>query len=190
MTRPQTMSFSDRTLVAAEHAQYAARNTRMVRIGERILTGSNSAAYKQLLWLPPSQMKSAEVRDSVHVYGDLGASKWARLWKNIAVLTVPTQVMDQMRSDLPEAQQAIAYKSDKIVHVGILTSHEDIMRGIPGDAQAVAVRIGRGPTEFVIGRYNSAEKSFVSTPQNSVEVLETYLPIEDIHEKYPCVNVV
>jgi len=188
MNRPNKPSFPDHVLNQVETFQYRFGKTRPGAFTISIFAGSSSPAYEQLLWLPRSQVRTSEIKQAAEVTGDKYAGRFARQWTRLAILAVNKQAMTRLRT--PENQEAVAYISDKVAHVGIMATEGAILTDLGYDEVGVAVRRGPGDVRFTVGVYSREQQAFTSVDNGGVRIRDGNLPIHLLPPSFPGVKLV
>jgi hypothetical protein len=153
-------------------------------------TGSGYDRYKQLLWLPKSQVQWTHVHDTLHIPGDPQLKiplLPARFWRNAAVLGIDHDELEWLKNrgqkfvEPEKVHEAVAYKSDARWHVGIEAVGATIFSELNTRSEhTVAVRRGGGDAEFSLGVYVQPLKTFFGAAEGKL-FLRDLLPISGLH---------
>lgn len=191
MTQEKKPSFSDKTLFAAEAAQYVLHRSRIGRSLVSRLTGSSCPACEQLLWLPPWLIKDVNITDSVNVLASPDSKKTAKNWEHAAVLAATKESMDWIRAENPHSLEAVAYRSSVAWHIGVSATQERcLLAPISPYSEAIAVRQGSGSAKFTLGMYSPHEKRLVTPGISDIQIQEMGLPVDELPRMYPGVKLV
>jgi len=138
--------------------------TRLGRIITQPFTGSGSPNEIRAAWYANVH---AEAEQWVSVPGDPNAGGWPRGWLNAMVMSTTEEEVQDLddtyrRSD---AREAVAYRSEEIVHVGIHPNQVALFGRLRKerflDEWAAGMRIGRGPLEASMGVWLPGEEAFI-----------------------------
>lgn len=188
----RSKDFSKSVLTASEHFQYAVSHTAVGRGFISLFTGSKSPAYHQLDWRSGNMY--SELRSTVEVPGDENAGRLARNWARALVMGVDRNIMDNLKAEGHplKRQEAIAYVSEDVVHVGTLATgllfeviHDEQNRD--KEYLGVAMRLGRAPLQAAMGIWLPEERAFVGS--EGVEVLNPAANVPTLHYDYPGVRL-
>lgn len=164
MADPNKPDFSKTVLGIAERTQQAIGHTRLGSKVVKAFTGSTSPNYVQLDWR--SKGIDAHVPKTVKVPGNLEAGRLARNWPTAAILAINEEELKELAQlDPNEYQQAVAYVSEGIVHVGTRPNAESgyaekLFARYSDEELAVAMRVGRGTLEAAAGIWIPKERAF------------------------------
>lgn len=191
MAAGEKPDFSDNILRLAEGFQHALGHT---WLGERVIgmvTGSDSPTYTQLDWFSRNVTVDSGPLNTVGTgSGDPTAGRLPRSWHNAMVIGAPVEVVEGFKDSVSRSgwQEAVAYVSDKAVHVGV-KPREPYLFGEVGDQNVgVAMRVGRAALSATMGLWLSSERTYVDF--NGVEVVEPILPVSRLATRYPGVALV
>jgi hypothetical protein len=166
-------------------------NTALGRSIAKPFVGSVSPAYRQLDWY--SRNITYEIKSIERFHGDPLATKLPRFWTRAAVMASLEEEVNDLKETRgivpPDHQEAVAYLSDDIWHVGIDHDQSPILGKLNKHDLAIAMRLGKGPLIATMGLWSPIERHFVSVP--NVEVINPWVYVgtfhQSLYEKYPSV---
>ncbi len=188
MSNPNKPSFSDRTLFAAESAQYILHRFKTGRQVISKFTGSDYPAYEQLLWLPPWKIKSVDVRQCVRVPGDPNAKESARDWDRATVLAASILSMEALESTDESIREAVAYRSSKAWHVGVSAVGGTILSPDEKSRLSIAMREGSGGVSLTLGGYSYDKREFQSIGRG-LELVAVHVPLDRLPTEHPGIKL-
>jgi hypothetical protein len=181
--------YSKRQLSWAERTQELIGRSGVGKVGKNLINitnGSRHPGYLQLNWF--SKRVDADVKAKIHVEGDQRAGLLPRLWMQSVLLQVDRAEIEGMLEDNRGSQEATAYMSEDVAHVGRLGNKRNgILKATSPEASAVAMRLGKGSLDATVGIWIPEERHFESV--QGVEVVEYPIHIDDLADRYPGINL-
>lgn len=177
--------YSKETLSAAEKIQETIGNS---KLGKRLISvtnGSRYPGYLQLNWF--SRGISADLRDSVTIDGDQKAGIIPRRWTNAVILGLSQEEIEGLKDEHSEGQEAVAYMSEGVAHVGVSDSGENIFTETDEQGLEIAMRRGKGSLEATAGLWIPPERHFVSAGSIAVE---RFVGIDGLSQANPGIKLV
>lgn len=181
MSEVSRPAFSKGVLDLSERFQRAVGHTELGSRVVRAFTGSSSMAYRQYDWY--SAGITSEVKGVILAPGDPEAGRLARNWKTALVMACDLEEIRGHQEEHTGAQEAIAYISEDVVHVGVRPVDYYAFKQISPDKLATAMRIGRAPLQAMMGLYLPDERHFIGA--GSTESIDRMPVRHDLTINYP-----
>lgn len=174
--------YSRRVLALAERTQELIGNSGPGKALINVTNGSRHPNYLQLDWF--SRNLDAEIRGRIEVAGDQKAGLIPRFWMQSVILEANREEIEGMLDDNAGSQEAIAYMSEDVTHVGALGDRKDrILTATSPEASAVAMRLGKRSLDATVGIWIPEERHFESV--KGVEVAEYPIHIDALARQHP-----
>lgn len=178
--------YSKETLSLAERTQELIGNSKTGKALIHITNGSRHPNYLQLDWF--SAGVSANINDRISTFGDQNAGLLPRFWSNAVLLGVSSQEIEKLIEDNPGSQEAAAYMSQDVTHVGVIKDDEtQILEVLDETTSGVAMRLGKRSLDATVGVWIPAERHFESV--QGVEAIEQSIHIDELSSNYPSVQL-
>jgi hypothetical protein len=101
------------------------------------------------------------------------------------VMAFPVEELEELKEYAVAVahEEAIAYTSEKVVHVGTKATRGYLFEQLSEEEMAIGMRLGRGPLQATAGIWLPETESFVSV--RHLRVVETAIPVNALIYEYP-----
>ena len=183
MADPEKPHFSNTTLGVSERLQQVLGGRLM-----SVFSGSDSPNYRQLNWF--SRRIETSIQSTINVPGNLLAGRLPRSWDIAVIMATRDEELDKLTSYGDDQQEAVAYISKGVVHVGTHPEGDNLFGFLDDNFEecAIAMRLGRGPLEATMGMWFPHDRHFMSVGSARVDTPEIH--INRLPDEHPGMSLV